>query len=536
MNSSKNALHSRRFRYGGVALILTCVLIAAVILFNALFTFLAQKLLWYTDMTTESLYTLSDAAISALKDVDSKGQDVKIIFCDEPDNLDSDTTQRLVYRSALEIAQKVDYVKIEHINIYRNPTAVNQYKTTSKSTINSQSVIIACGTEFRVYTLRAFYMFEETDTSTPVAYNGEKKLVSGILAVTQAESPIACVTVNHGEPFTTDAERASSAALLSMLQDAGYIVSAIDLSNQEIPEDCRMLFIYNPSDDFLVKEEGISDKSEIEKIDRFLDGNNAMAVFMDPATTRLPHLEEYLEEWGISFMREENVSGKLESCVVQDNAHSLTTDGMTIIGAYTSGGLGASIHKDLRTQFPPKVIFKDAMPIKYADGYQLTEYVNEDDKTDRFTYGSFYRDGASRDIYDVFVSYADAKAMAGGREIGTATEADPYKLMTVSRETRMVTNTDPDYSYVLACGSTGFLGTKMLQSNVYGNTDVMLSAMRAMGKEFVPVGLESKTFVSTKIESLTTAEANRFTVLLTVLPPVAVFGVGIVVLVRRKYA
>ena len=64
----------------------------------------------------------------------------------------------------------------------------------------------------------------------------------------------------------------------------------------------------------------------------------------------------------------------------------------------------------------------------------------------------------------------------------------------------------------------------------------MLSAMRAMGKEFVPVGLESKTFVSTKIESLTTAEANRFTVLLTVLPPVAVFGVGIVVLVRRKYA
>lgn len=144
--------------------------------------------------------------------------------------------------------------------------------------------------------------------------------------------------------------------------------------------------------------------------------------------------------------------------------------------------------------------------------------------------------GASRDIYDVFVSYADAKAMAGGREIGTATEADPYKLMTVSRETRMVTNTDPDYSYVLACGSTGFLGTKMLQSNVYGNTDVMLSAMRAMGKEFVPVGLESKTFVSTKIESLTTAEANRFTVLLTVLPPVAVFGVGIVVLVRRKYA
>ena len=291
MNNTNKTMRSRRLRYGGVALLLTCVLVAAVILFNALFSLLAEKFRWYTDMTTESLYTLSDAAVEALKGVDTKGQDVKIIFCDEPDNLNAEFTQRLVYQSALEIAQKVDYVKVENIDIFRNPTAVNPYKTTSKSTINSYSVIVTCGTEFRVYTLRAFYMFEEGDTSTPVAYNGEKKLVSGILAVTQAESPIVCLTYNHGEPFVTESELASSSALLSMLEDAGYKLQLIDLANEEIPADCRMLFVYDPSDDFLVKEEGISDKSEIEKIDRFLDGTNAMAVFLDPATPRLPHLE-----------------------------------------------------------------------------------------------------------------------------------------------------------------------------------------------------------------------------------------------------
>ncbi len=536
MNNTNKTMRSRRLRYGGVALLLTCVLVAAVILFNALFSLLAEKFRWYTDMTTESLYTLSDAAVEALKGVDTKGQDVKIIFCDEPDNLNAEFTQRLVYQSALEIAQKVDYVKVENIDIFRNPTAVNPYKTTSKSTINSYSVIVTCGTEFRVYTLRAFYMFEEGDTSTPVAYNGEKKLVSGILAVTQAESPIVCLTYNHGEPFVTESELASSSALLSMLEDAGYKLQLIDLANEEIPADCRMLFVYDPSDDFLVKEEGISDKSEIEKIDRFLDGTNAMAVFLDPATPRLPHLEEYLGEWGIKFVRYEDALGKVESCVVQDNAHSLTTDGLTIVGAYTSAGLGASIHKDLRTQYPPKVIFKNVMPIVYADNYLLTEYTDEDDSTENFEYGAYFRDGITRDIYDVFTSYTGAKTMAGGREIGTATEADPFKLMTVTRETRMVNNTDADYSYILACGSTGFLSTKLLQSNVYGNTDVMLSAMRAMGKEFVPVGLECKMFVSTEIESLTTAEANRYTIALTVIPPIIVFGAGVIILVRRKYA
>ena len=186
MNGSNNVMRSRRFRYGGIAIALTCVLIAAVVLFNALFSLLANKFRWYTDMTTESLYTLSDNAVEILKNVDTKGQDVKIIFCDEPDNLRANFTQRLVYESALEIAQKVDYVTVENIDIFRNPTAVNQYKTTSKTSIYSHSVIVACGSEFRLYSQRAFYMFEESDTSTPVAYNGEKKLVSGILAVTQA--------------------------------------------------------------------------------------------------------------------------------------------------------------------------------------------------------------------------------------------------------------------------------------------------------------------------------------------------------------
>ena len=132
MNGSNNVMRSRRFRYGGIAIALTCVLIAAVVLFNALFSLLANKFRWYTDMTTESLYTLSDNAVEILKNVDTKGQDVKIIFCDEPDNLRANFTQRLVYESALEIAQKVDYVTVENIDIFRNPTAVNQYKTTSK--------------------------------------------------------------------------------------------------------------------------------------------------------------------------------------------------------------------------------------------------------------------------------------------------------------------------------------------------------------------------------------------------------------------
>ena len=57
-----------------------------------------------------------------------------------------------------------------------------------------------------------------------------------------------------------------------------------------------------------------------------------------------------------------------------------------------------------------------------------------------------------------------------------------------------------------------------------------------MGRDVVPVGLEFKPFASFEISDITDAEANRYTVLLTVLPAVIVIGVGVFVLVRRKYS
>ena len=100
----------------------------------------------------------------------------------------------------------------------------------------------------------------------------------------------------------------------------------------------------------------------------------------------------------------------------------------------------------------------------------------------------------------------------------------------------MVSNTDADYSYVIACGSTDFISADMLQSIVYGNSDVLVSALRAVGRETVVVDLAHKPFDKTEIESLTTAQANQYTVILTVVPALVVVILGVFVVVRRKYA
>lgn len=532
---AKNAssqLRSKKFRYGGAATLLTVVIIAAVLLFNAIFGALAQKFLWYTDLTTENLYTLSDAAVESIAGID---RDVDIIFCDDPDNLMSNTTQRYVYETALGLEKANKHVHVQTVNIWRNPTAVNRYKNNSKSAIYSTSIIVASGTEFRVFTLRAMFVFNETTDDTPWSYNGEKKICAAILAVTRAESPIACLTYNHGEPFVTESDLEASAELLNLLSDAGYKLQFINLATEEIPDDCRLLVVHDPRDDFLVKD-GISDISEIEKIDRFLDGTNAMMVFMSPTTPVLRNFEEYLEEWGIKFDRYTDELGVTNGCVVSDPMNSITSNGFSVVGQYSSLGLGASIHSDLRTTYPPKVVFPNVMGISYPDNYYLTAYEDENDKSKSFNYYSYYSNGVPRAIYDVFNSAPGATETVNGRTVATATELEPFRLMTITRESRMADNTTEDYSYVLACGSTEFLSRKLLQSNTYGNDDVMLSALRAVGKELVIVGLNHKPFASTAIENITDAEANQYTAVLVILPAVIALGAGIYILVRRKYA
>lgn len=527
-----SAFSSRKFKYGSLSVAMTCVIIIAVMLFNGVFKLLADKYLWYTDLTRDEIYTLSDAAVAALENVD---KDVHILFCDDPDNIENDYYSKMIYKTALGLAEKNDYVHVEHVNIWREPSAVNKFKNNSKDSIYSTDIIIYSGTEFRVYKLRSMFYFNDETSTTPWAYNGEKKIVSGILAVTQAESPIACVTVNHGEPFMTDSALAETQYMISLLEDGGYEVQLLDLAHQEIPEDCRLMVVYDPQDDFLVAD-GVSTISEIEKLDRFLDGTNALMVFMNPSTPVLPNLEEYLEEWGIKFNRHTDNMGNTLGTTVRDYSNSLTEDGMTVVGSYATYGLGASLHSDMRTTYPPKVIFKNAMGISYSDTYLETPFVDEEDSTYKFYYGSYYKDGVSRGMYDVFVSPATATEVVDTTVVGQATVNDPIKLMTITRESRMVDNENEDYSYVLACGSTDFLSSTLLLSNTYGNTDLMLSALRATGREFIPVGLEIKPFASTDIETLTTAQANRYTIILILAPTLITAIAGVYVLVRRKYA
>ena len=556
------ASSSRKLKYGGLSIALTALIIAAVVIVNVIFSALASKFLWYVDLTPELLFTLSDEAYSIIEDGDEKLPDslspiqmvdkiraeklaedpsfdasslkINIIFCQEPDKLESNTSQRYVYYTARELEQKFpDHIKVECFNVVHNPSLVSRFKENSLSTIAPESVIIEFGTEFRIRTLKSFYTFSDAQSEEPWAYNGEKAFVSSILAVTRAESPIACFTTNHYETF-------ADTSLYNTLVDAGYIVQGVDLASQEIPDKCRLLVVFDPKLDFTVAIDNVSDIDEIEKIDAFLDGTNSMMVFMDPETGRLDNLESYLEEWGISYDRHTDASGTEISHHVMDKSQALTADGYTFRAEYETAGVGAQFTETLRARVStPSVIFKNAMSLSLSDIYDSAHYTPEDGG-EGYDYGSYAKNGVYRKVYDIFRTSEGAQAFAGNPElpVDVASSSNPISLMKVSVEQRITQesnySTIDEASYVIACGSTQFASKALLDSSAFGNTDFLLSAMRTVGSEPVPVGLLPNPFSDRDIDDITTVEATRYTVILALVPLFATAITGIVILVRRK--
>lgn len=473
--------------------------IAIVVIFNIIFTALASKYSWYIDMTEEQVFTLSDEAKEIMSDITNE---VKIIFASEPDVLmtGSDSTyMRYVYTTAKQLEEECANITVECVNVLKHPSYFREYYNTTNTDIDSDSVVVVSGDEIRIFAAEAFFTFDE-NYEYVWAYNGEYKLISGIMQVTQTDTPIVAFTTEHGESLDDN----GAGNLATLFADNGFEVQTVNLANETLDDDCRILVIYNPRYDFVGSEADASQFNEIQKIDDFLDDYGCLLVFAEPQyVDNLTNLNEFLEEWGISYVGD---------TYIRDKDHAMTVDGYGIVTEYQSDTLGASIYSELSAlSTPPKAMIYKSMPIDilWESGGDLS---------------------GSRDVSAVLKSHDTSELVVDGE----VTEVGSYNVMTISRETRIVDN-EYYYSYVIAAGSPTFSDGAYVVSNSYANKDVLSAAMKAVGRERVLAVLDFKPFDDDDI-TITTDEANKWTAAMTLAIPVIVAACGIYIVTRRKHA
>ena len=250
--------------------VITAAVVLAIIVLNILFSTIGDGQMLYVDLSRaryksseSNMYTLSDDCSDMIadrvipmidqvnKERESRGEEpikLNIVFCSDRDILEKDGMTRYVSYTARAIEKNFpNHVNVQYINIATNPSSVQKYKVNSAATLYNSDVIVEFGSEYLVQGINAFYYTEDT-ADKPWAYNGEQRLTAMIMSVTRVESPICCLTTNHGETLFDGNGNIKDkySTFISLIESAGYTVQLLDLEKENIPEECRMIVTFDP--------------------------------------------------------------------------------------------------------------------------------------------------------------------------------------------------------------------------------------------------------------------------------------------------
>ena len=318
LKSKKSASDGKVFRSGLYSAAITAAVIAAVVLLNLLVRAIPSK---YTefDLSEAGLYTLGDSSKQVAREL---SQDVTIYYLCETGNED-----QIISKLLDKYAAESSHITWELKDSAVYPTFAAQYGAQEAS---SGSVILVSGDQNVVLDASDLYDYDYSDYNTTGTYSvtfaGENEITSAIYRLTSGEQKHAYYTTNHGEQTLTD-------NLTDALESQNLSLTALDLLSSGIPEDCDLLIINNPVQDFASAGALVDEMSDLRG---YLSRGGKLLITTD-SYNRTPNLDALLAEYGMTRQEGlviENDSnyylyGTAQTCLLPNLSSNEITAGVT---------------------------------------------------------------------------------------------------------------------------------------------------------------------------------------------------------------
>lgn len=452
-------------RRNTVTLLLVTALAAVLLVGNLLLPYALRRANVYIDITSEGLYTVTEAMEKEIAELES---DVEILFLADEDRLLNHGLLRYVYIMSRKLAEESEHISVRTVDILEDPTAADAFKTAQGTVVTSTDVIVHSGGRHKILSADSFFATEENEY---VSYNGEYRLATAILSVTTYPSgPYAYFVTGHGERYYVEGDAGSDptlSAFAELLGDTGLRVGKLNLDEVDaVPDDCVLLIFVGTETDYSAGDiYDYNSPSALKKLDEFLFRKKSVMFFRDALGAPLPNLEDYLAEWGIGFTPT-RLSSPEESL-----ADNLTGEknGDRLIAAYPDKDYdapGYELVKDIASLMtPPKTVFANAMALEQTRDNSPV-YISE---------------STSRSVCPVF--YAGEKAEKRDKDGfgGKAKDGERYILAMMGMEATLSAG-EYRHAYVFASGSTQVISNEYLTDGAFGNADVMASVLRSISR------------------------------------------------------
>ena len=478
--------HSRRFKFGSLATVITAVFVAAIILINVVAGLLLDRFPISIDLTADNRFELTQDSIDFLAGLE---QDVKItVLADEATFENAGVYYKQIYEIIRDYAQHSSRVTVEFRSITKNPGLADDYPSEQ---LEEGDIIVETDKRYRKIDNGSLVSVTTTSYGTSTySSQAEQQVTSALMYVT--ESNITKAALLTGLSSSIDVS-----GLQELLTSNVYDVISVNLLTEEISSYYQVVILPQPTEDLT--------SEQVEKINAYLDNDGAFGkslLFISNGTTPGTVLKTFLADWGIEMqsgtvyeMNESNMysttyGGYISGATVADEelASSLNNAELPVISAFAT---------PITTLFESRDNRETSVLLQSSDTSVLVPY--DADET-------FDPSAQSQSAMNLVVE---------GR-----------KLRSIDGE--MVS------SNVIAFGSAQMLTTNMLNYGGYGNGDFTITTINeASGKDSVikilPIDLSYDTITISQTQVVT------YAIIFIGVIPLIVLAIGIVVFVRRRH-
>lgn len=229
------------------------------------------------DVTKNKIYSLSDASVEAIKKID---KDITI-------NLYGIEEGSTLANFAKKYEKLNDHIKVEFLSESTNLEKVQKYDLSSGYEI----VVLECGDSSKI--IDASYEFYSYDSVTGQEVDlTEQTLTNSILAIGTDDKPNVYFTTGHQE-YSLDSELG---LLATYLKNEAYIASSVNLLTAgSVPEDCDLLVIMSPVNDFM--------EQEVEAVLNYINNGGDLIIASDVGNIAetYPNLTRVYSEYGVTL-------------------------------------------------------------------------------------------------------------------------------------------------------------------------------------------------------------------------------------------
>ena len=265
------------FKGGSYAIVLTCIVLALLVVVNLLANALPASLT-KLDISASKLYSITSntkAVVNALE------QDVTIYWVVQSGQEDDVIDNLLAKYDSL--SDHIDVVK-KNPDVY--PAFAKQY---TDEAVNNNSLIVVSGEKYRYVPYSDIYVSQGSaySYSYTTSFDGEGAITSAIDYVVSTELPIVYTLEGHGEADLPE-------TFADQLEKENIETKSLSLLTvDEIPEDAAALMIYAPASDLSAEEAKML--SEYVK-----SGGKLLALVGPVADGELTNLYGILSDYGVT--------------------------------------------------------------------------------------------------------------------------------------------------------------------------------------------------------------------------------------------